>query len=873
MLHIIRTLSCKSVDPFLWNYAAYKLDEAERSRVEAHLRQCPNCAGQVQAYRKTVEFMQNARQIEVAGTLGDWTTVRALLERNTVNRLMQTRPRLRPTVLRSGVSLAAVVLFGIALVRGIPFRVPIRRAPRTSDRTQTRAEHQALVRSNRQNGTNPSDPATPNALAGPAARPIRNPGRLLSAEARQTPSGVRDDLDYINAGTPAAMLTWSQVGPDEIAALRKRIDATTRQGDDFIAVSWPQIANLNPSPAQQRALLRQAAAEYRRQKEIVDTRLAQNVSLGVKGASFSDFCRRLSEKLHVEIGANRGIADEKVTVFCENLPVRDAMRAVTQVFGYRWLRSGEENAYRYELCQDLRSRLTEEELRNRDLNEALLALDAAMQQRKAKADQEKESAPEEWALTQLYARLSAADRAALLNGQRLLFRSDSADPARKLPDDLKTPILQTIAPFRVTATGQLVDRDGQGTAVAAMPGAKALVQLHIAHTDLGTITLQQAIGFRYPLTVGGEGGMGGEQGHGNPLATGHNPLAVRPDNAGANRALRNLPEFTRLVSLQPESSCPRLQEEGTPPDKRGNYETEEEMLAAHELPPMPHVTSADVWEEVHKKTKLPIVADYYTHLYAVSPFAIRNASLFEALCKVGDNLGARWRKSGDFLLSRAVSYYWDKQKEVPNRFLARWQEDGKRTDGLPFEDIMEMAALSDAQLDSLTVSQGIRHCLGLNEWGLLFANNEGWRDFYLMRRNVLRTMANMQRDVREAALSPEGLEFDRCNPVQQQEIVNALENLGFSYKKLVGSHVRVEYVPSGRYVWNPRRALEVDGTSQSRLPLIQGRNPDEVLRLARQADAETTESNIHRSSGILAVTVTYGKDNIWGFGKPMFSLH
>ena len=43
-------------------------------------------------------------------------------------------------------------------------------------------------------------------------------------------------------------------------------------------------------------------------------------------------------------------------------------------------------------------------------------------------------------------------------------------------------------------------------------------------------------------------------------------------------------------------------------------------------------------------------------------------------------------------------------------------------DGLPFEDLIEMASLPDAQLDSLFVRQGIVHCWKLPEWRLVPAH-------------------------------------------------------------------------------------------------------------------------------------------------------
>src|SRR5262249_46989351 len=162
------------------------------------------------------------------------------------------------------------------------------------------------------------------------------------------------------------------------------------------------------------------------------------------------------------VWASRGMRDEKVTIFVRETPERDLMRAVARLFGDKWARTGEESAYRYELLQDLKSQLAEEEMRNGDLNAALLALDSEMARDRAfalpstpalsgsqeqrvtdnqaagqifdqlKARVESAGGKEKarlqtlaehggWAGMQLYFQLSPAERVALRNGQRLQY--------------------------------------------------------------------------------------------------------------------------------------------------------------------------------------------------------------------------------------------------------------------------------------------------------------------------------------------------------------------------------------------------------------------------------------------------------------------
>src|SRR5205809_6229989 len=99
----------------------------------------------------------------------------------------------------------------------------------------------------------------------------------------------------------------------------------------------------------------------------------------MKAVALSYLCDRLRADTGIHLTAGPSVADEKITLFCEKMPLREVMRQLSRPFGYTWVRSGKAAAYRYELEQDLRSQLLEEELRSRDRNAALLAVDREMQ--------------------------------------------------------------------------------------------------------------------------------------------------------------------------------------------------------------------------------------------------------------------------------------------------------------------------------------------------------------------------------------------------------------------------------------------------------------------------------------------------------------
>src|SRR5207248_2176034 len=151
----------------------------------------------------------------------------------------------------------------------------------------------------------------------------------------------------------------------EAARIEAYVRRTTERKDEFVSIPFPRIAGLG------NAGVRAAIAEYRRQAAIIDARLSYKVSLGDKGVSFADLSAMLKKTTGIDLGADRIVADEKVTIFCKEKPLRDLMRQITALFSFTWRRSGEQNGYTYELTQDLRSQLAEEELRNRDRAEAL----------------------------------------------------------------------------------------------------------------------------------------------------------------------------------------------------------------------------------------------------------------------------------------------------------------------------------------------------------------------------------------------------------------------------------------------------------------------------------------------------------------------
>ena len=671
------------------------------------------------------------------------------------------------------------------------------------------------------------------------------------------------DEEYLDGRDPHLVAEWMagrQEDPELLTWLQRRLP--TMQ-DDFVQVPFPRFAAADPkSPA-----VGEAIRKYEEEAKVVDPRLFKKVTLHLKGASLEDLCAELGKQLGVRFAASRGVQDDKATVLVKDRPARDVLREVARLFGYIWSRSGEEGKYRYELVQDLRSQLAEQEMRDRDLRAALVALDEQMQgyqsvlgltPEQIEARRAKSNGPEQerlarvsgpqWAGMQAYLRLTPAERAGLVHGTPLRFGGSQADANHRLPEEWSTLLSPFFSP--------------SGTRQPSFSVAGLEVKLQINRSELGQLTLETEAmallqGQGVPPVIGIPG----------VLATASSPSVAKPNNAARNAALQKDPLFQRLVSLRPETSC-RTQKAAEEASKRGEPQPapQAELLryaqAGLAMTPekyarlnqnrAPHVTSADLWEAVHEQTGLPVVADYYSLAYPQSAVTARG-SLFEVLGKVGDELRVRWKKDGDFLLCRSTSYFWDRQKEVPNRLLLRCVADRERPGGLPLGDLLELAQLSDDQLDSETVGNVVTHCWNVPEWDLL-QKPGGW----LSARPWARLIGSLPPGQVNEVFSAEGVPVRSLTPESRRAVVALMERFpvaDLAPNSVAAWKLRADYAPAGSYVWGPavgpqRNPLELD-----RLPLVTAATAAEALQKAHRIDPAASPEEIMKTEGVFYITL------------------
>jgi RNA polymerase sigma-70 factor, ECF subfamily len=704
--------------------------------------------------------------------------------------------------------------------------------------------------------------------------------RYLLAKARTHLSQAlgQGDLTYLNE--PAApMRQWAWLPLDQMHALETRL--VWRVAADPVA---PGQGAGREEAMERREFLRHAAVGAaglmlpESEKEIVDHRLTHKATLAFKGTALSDLCEHLRSETGVHLNAGPSVADEKVTLFCEQTPLREVMRQLSRPFGYTWIRSSKAGAYRYELVQDLRSQLLEEELRNRDRNAALLALEKEIERFRPylglSPDQalarSKTAPPAEsklleqlawygWGPAQMYFRLSPNDLSALRAGQKLTFSAEPRPGERPLPPDVAGGVLQSMRDWR------LFKRDGafrvafaspdarkfgvldaqdfpDGRLPAEFPKARATVTLWISHSDLGQFTFGGTSGLfiagpRRDLQMNLTNSPDG-------VAAGMSPIALAPNNRVVNAKLARDPALGVRVTVRPRPSC-----RCAPPPVDPRWAA---SGASAESAPEPRATTADVLEALHQATGLPIVADYYTRLYPPEAVSVQNIALFDALNELAGATRLRWTKDGSWLQFRSVTFYYDGLKEVPNRFLKRWAASRREHGALTLDDVIEIAHLPDTQLDAEEMAEGAEECFGLAEWEL--ASNSPWRV-----RPHLRFLASFSPEQRVKAMSATGLPFGEMSLPQQQQYLalafDADDEPLRSMEDLAGAALRVDYSQPGWFEWRPSgpswsmfmRTVPVGSGKRMLRPPVRERTRETALESARRLDPHIREAMLEEA--------------------------
>lgn len=887
-------MTCRKAESLSVRSHCNALSDRQRAALELHLEACGACRARLEGLRSGMSLLAQIEELPSPTGLAH----RALEHYPARN--LERQPVYAGVF---GVRLAVAALAGMALVGTAVLHAvrrpevelvqgssPRRSAPHPSGVEVFRASPGPAAGAAKAAARPPKtarfrQPAPGEAAPGKRGRPA---GGRHSVQMSEPEKPVVDDLQYLDGYAPALASRW--LGGDderrEIRELLARQLSRIAVKDDFVEIPYPRIADA----ARQSETMEAAVRQYDREAQVVDARLFRKVTLRLRQTPLSDFCRVLQQQTGVTFAASRTVGDENVTVFVKDMAARDVMRAVARLFDYKWGRSGEESAYRYELRQDLRAQIAEEELRSRQVNQMLLALDEQIagylpyldlspeqiQSRLEGAQgaekyRLKDLAEWKWGPIQLYHRLSAAQRQILAGGGHLQFRTDARSPELRLPGEWRSLLLPRLNLVLGTIGGQPwiaspIFFNGRPTSpLAGQPGAEVGVSLELKGRQEGCLSLAAYVTAYLLKGDGAEAALPGSRGGG--LGSAQSPPDAKANNAKLNAKLRETAPYRRTVTIEPKVTCPWFALEGREKENNGfrveldggrrkYYVDLEGQLREGEEPP--HLTTSEVWEAIHDATGMPVVADAYSRLHDARKLKARQESQFDALCRLGDEMGVRWQQDGAFLMGRTVTYLWDKIKEVPARHLRRWREAREKHGFLPLEDLLEASTLSDRQLDAHTMGHVIGHCWGLEDWIIVgegatvpigLTGPRGSRPY-------ARFLALLSPGQRARALR-QGLTFEELVPAQQEALLQLLVRDRRTPRDAVGVRFRVDYAPAGSYVWNPSVATRAEADQLERTaPFVWGKTAEATLAAARRAYPHAQSSQVVRSRGILAFTFT-----------------
>jgi hypothetical protein len=215
----------------------------------------------------------------------------------------------------------------------------------------------------------------------------------------------------------------------------------------------------------------------------------------------------------------------------------------------------------------------------------------------------------------------------------------------------------------------------------------------------------------------------------------------------------------------------------------------------------------------------------------------------------------RWSLSeGKWLQFRSVGYFHDRLKEVPNRLLERWAASRRKHGTLTLEDLVEIAQLSDAQLDSQVMAEGARELYDLEGWTL---------GCNVWLRSQWRFLAGLTASQREQAIRPAGLPFSQLTLPQQQQLITLVfgrpgPGSGPSLAELedlARASLRVDYRVPGSFQWTRPEAPDAPAWRKLLPSPVLESDRESALAAARRIQSQATAAEIVPTE--LAVTFIF----------------
>lgn len=411
-----------------------------------------------------------------------------------------------------------------------------------------------------------------------------------------------------------------------------------------------------------------------------DPRLDEKVTIKAVGKPLGDFCKELTAQTGVKFNARKDAADIKVAVFIKDVPLSSLKDALKDCLHLQCTREGKKGEWTYTFWEDLKTEQAAERLKQEEVKKLRAFVDKLIKQ---VADIEAEG----------------KDPAALAAKIGSLYPEQQEKAIREKPD-LYTALLP------------LIRQEGTLPAVTAYSGlSKAQLQalwtgqkVTIRVEDMPTNLRQQ---FAKGIEVWNRKLAEVNWRFQDDAETSDDEIA------GVTFSIRES-EWNNKPSLHYMfgSSGSSL---SVPPDEKTDIHQEK---VASEPDSRPDLKLKDVYtstcyqlmEQAHDLTGVCVVSDYYTRLDQRSimpnitvgnfrPFKTGDDVLRQVAVDTECNLSAL----GEIRLISRKTWPGDRDREIPERLLAKWRKARKDYGGARIEEALEMSGLNRLQLEDLDV--------------------------------------------------------------------------------------------------------------------------------------------------------------------------
>jgi hypothetical protein len=332
------------------------------------------------------------------------------------------------------------------------------------------------------------------------------------------------------------------------------------------------------------------------------------------------------------------------------------------------------------------------------------------------------------------------------------------------------------------------------------------------------------------------------------VVDGQPDLLRNPNNSAAHTALQSSPDYKKKIALAPQSSSAS---ENSANAKGILAEWKQNGLGDFPTDNRDWVDSADYLEEVHKKTGLNVIADYYTRVYPKNTLAVKGESLLSALNEGADALKSEWQADDTFLRFRRFNYYSERQMDIPNHWLNRWSADRKAHGSLSLDSLAEMAALPVEVMQHQDLGMALLIKYGLEEAPLVNP-----------ARDVLRLYAALDPAGRQEAQSAAGVEVSKIMekiPDVARRVFNDEGDL--PQDRMTQGRFYIRLKGPGTYSWTDLK----DPNRKSFFPA------KEDVQAKTLAQAESERESILKGRGLSGQPLEEAKGRISGPGASLWA--